>query len=47
MMNRRAFLKSGAVGGAVILALILWWGLAPAAWFDLMARLAAALPLLS
>ncbi len=35
------------LAGAVILALILWWGLAPAAWFDLMARLAAALPLLS
>jgi NADH-quinone oxidoreductase subunit N len=35
------------LAGAVILVLILWWGLAPAALFDLIARIAAALPLLS
>ena len=35
------------LAGAVILILILWWGLAPAALFNLIERIAAALPLLS
>lgn len=35
------------LAGAVILGLLLWWGLAPAALFDLVERIAATLPLLS
>jgi NADH-quinone oxidoreductase subunit N len=35
------------LAGTVILILILWWGLAPAALFDLVDRIAAALPHLS
>ena len=35
------------LAGAIILILILWWGLAPAALFNLIERIAAALPLLS
>ena len=35
------------LAGAIILVLILWWGLAPAVLFNLIERIAAALPLLS